>query len=536
MLTNPYDFSAGGGGSAFVPITAPLQQPNGFMFDMSTPLIPTPTSLSTASSATFTTTATATTPGLQQTEGWYQGFADPPPRAQNTLDLGSSEYPTRPWSHYLEGTMTANSRERTLLYHFVDNVLRLVFPILDLHKQGPSRVREILRSLDSNKGYYHCCLSISALHLKTVKKHRGRGLDTEIMRHRYAATWEIAKAYYKDDGHDMVLDATLAMIFFRCFVDSTEADGLMDVSWDEHFMAATSRINQLGLLEANPYTIPTFSVSLSAWVDILGATMLGQRPQFAHTYRAKYVNGISSGLRELMGCEDRIMYVISEIACLENMKQEGAIDDYTICHHASLLQAQLEEDENLASNIALANPMSTNGMIQADQLTRNMTAIFRVASRIYLASLLPGFHHDQQSTTDLVQRVAELLQYIPSGPLGYDRSLTWPMLIAGAFSTQTSDFRIILEQRIQGIGVSSDFGSFARMYTVLQEVWKLSDEPSSPYLNEADLLPPSSTSAYGFDPMSVPSQHIQTIGRPIKKQLIHWRDFMKARDWNYLLI
>ncbi|KAL4815882.1 fungal-specific transcription factor domain-containing protein [Aspergillus spinulosporus] len=537
LFPNMYGFDTGLASSSYVADVSSLQDPNTFLFNpMTTPLIPTPTSLS-GSSTVSAALATPATPALPSEE-WYQGFSNPLPRAQRPLSLGASEFPDRPLSFYVEGKMSSNDRERSLLYHFVDNVLRLVFPILDLHKQGPSRAREILRSLDSNKSYYHGCLSVSAIHLRTVKKQRGKRVERDIMRHRYAAISELQKALYADHSHDMILDATLAMILFYCSVGSPEIDGLPDIGWNEHFTAVTDLVNKLGLVEAtsNPFTVPPFSMSLSSWIDIIGATMLGKSPRFAHAYRNKHLNGISSGLRELMGCEDRIMYLISEIACLDSLKEEGRIDDFIICHHVSALTAQLDHAENAVLNPTPENPMSANGIIQADKLTKNMTAIFRIAARIYLYSLAPGFHPEQQNITALVESVTDLLQYIPSGPFGYDRSLVWPMLITGAFSTPTSNFRIVLEQRIASLGDCSDFGSFGRMYTVLQETWKLSDDTSGPVYTESEpnLFPPmSASSTFGFD-LTLPSP---SVGAPrVKNKPVHWRDVMRAREWHYLLL
>ncbi|RDW69087.1 Zn(II)2Cys6 transcription factor [Aspergillus mulundensis] len=553
LMPTSFGFDAGIGSSAYIPDTAfvpdttTLQDPSVFWFDpTATPLIPTPTSLSelSTSSAAMTTTTTTTTttamttPALQVDE-WYQGFTLP--RAQNALSLGAFEFPDRPLSFYLEGTMASNDRERSLLYHFVDNVLRLVFPILDLHKQGPSRARQILHSLETNKSYYHGCLSVAAIHLRTVKKQRGERVKRDIMNHRYAAISDLNKALYADHSHDTILDATLAQIFFHCFVGSPEVDALPDIEWYEHFEAVTHLVNKLGVMEATPFSPPPFSMSLSSWIDIFGATMRGKSPQFANSYRNKHINGISSGLRELMGCEDRIMYLISEIACLDSLKEEGRINDYTICHHVSALTAQLDHAEQTVVNPTPENPMSATGIIVGDILTKNMTAIFRAAARIYLNSLMPGFHPEQQNITDLVETVTGLLQYIPSGPFGFDRSLVWPFLITGAFSTPTSNFRIVLEQRIAALGDCSDFGNLGRMYSVLEETWKLSDETTEPVYAEptADLLfAPSSSSTFGFDPnvaMSSPSMLVGTTQR-VKKQPFHWRDVMRVREWHYLLL
>ncbi|KKK22569.1 hypothetical protein P175DRAFT_0493180 [Aspergillus ochraceoroseus IBT 24754] len=521
-ITTPYGLNTGAGNSTFIPATSSVQDPTTSALTStvnSTVPPPVPTS--------STTTAPA-----GQSEEWYQGFTDPPLHAPNNAALGSSSGSTsRPLSFYLEAKMTKTDRERSLLYHFADNVLRLVFPVLDIHKDGQSRAREILNSLDSNKSYFHCCLSVSAIHLKTIRKNRGKRVDNDIMRHRYAAVSELCKALNADNGHDTILDATLAMIFFHCSVGSPD-DSMPDIPWNEHFTAVTNLVEKLGFVEPNPYMILPFSMSLSTWIDILGATMLGKSPQFAHNYRIKHLSGVSSGLRELMGCDDRIMYLISEIACLECLKGEGLIDDYTVCNHVAAMTAQLDHAEK-SVDPTLENPLAS-GTVDVGKLTKNMTAIFRVAARIHLYSLLPTFAREQQTTVDLVQNVADLLQYIPSGPSGFDRSLIWPMLITGAFSTPTSSFRALLTERSGALGESSDFGSFGRMYCVLQEVWRLSDDPSPSNYAESGLL--ASSSRPSFDQTALPSPGIDTIGQRNKRPTVHWRDAMRRRGWQYLLI
>ena len=138
------------------------------------------------------------------------------------------------------------------------------------------------------------------------------------MRHRYATVSELCTALNNDTDHVKILEATLGMIFFQCSVGGVD-DGLPDIPWHQHFVAATSLVKKLEL----PYALvhdnsaqlhPPFNMTLTSWIDILGATMLGRAPQFANTYRDKHLSASTSGLCELMGCEDRMMYLISEIA------------------------------------------------------------------------------------------------------------------------------------------------------------------------------------------------------------------------------
>ncbi|KAI9724508.1 MAG: hypothetical protein M1812_000576 [Candelaria pacifica] len=394
--------------------------------------------------------------------------------------------------------------DRRLLDHFIDNVLRLIFPILDVNQHGSARSDVILPALESNKCYLHCCLSISALHLKATERLQGEQIDSDIMRHRYATISELCEALNRDTEHQQILEATLGMIFFQCSVGRPD-DCLPDIPWHQHFLAATSLVQKLDLPRtltsipssdtSSSVTHPPFNMTLTSWIDILGATMLGRAPHFADTYREKHLSSSTSGLCELMGCDDRVMYLISEIACLEALKLEG-MDDIQLCSHIHALADQIAQTEQREP---LSSLYSNTGAIRPRQLSRNMTAVFRLAARIYLCSLVPGFDKTQASIMDLVSKLAETLElYMPSGSEGFDRSLVWPLLIAGGVSTPTSSFRIVFDQRCERLSEHAEFGSFGRMVRLLREVWRQADGE--------------------------------------RGQNVRWRDVMQQQGWDFLLI
>lgn len=394
--------------------------------------------------------------------------------------------------------------DRPLLDHFIDNVLRLIFPILEVNQHGSARSEVILPALESNKCYLHCCLSIAAIHLKSTQGLQSEQIDSDIMRHRYATISELCEALNRDTDHLQILEATLGMIFFQCSVGRPD-DSLPDIPWHQHFQAGSSLVRKLQLPHAMVHVNsanmhPPFNMTLASWIDILGATMLGRSPQFADTYREKNDSGSTSGLCELMGCEDRMMYLISEIACLEALKNTGRVDDMQLCQHIKLLGEHLDLTEPPPGT--LDYPYSPTGAIRPKQLSKNMTAIFRIAARIYLCSLVPGASRYAPSMLGLISRFASTLEYIPSGLDGFDRSLVWPLLIAGSQSTPTSPFRQVFADRISCLGEHADFGSFGRMVRLLQEVWYQSEE-----------------------------------GRPTgERQSVHWRDVMQQKGWDFLLI
>ncbi|GFF37536.1 transcriptional regulatory protein pro-1 [Aspergillus udagawae] len=442
----------------------------------------------------------------------------------------------------LQSNIPVSDHDRPLLDHFIHNVLRIIFPVLEAHQRGHTRAQAILQALETNKCYLHCCLSVAAIHLKTTEGFVGEQIDHDIMRHRFEAVSQLCQALGEDVNHEEILDATLAMIFFHCSVGPAD-DYLPDIPWFDHFQAASNLVNRLGLPTAvpdgNPYLLPPFSMTLTSWIDILGSTMQGRTPQFAHTYRAKHLSGSSSGLRELMGCDDRVMYLISEITCLDALKTEGRIDAMAVCSHVSALGRQLEFTEPVDQT--LEHPFSpATGAIRPEVLTKNMTTVFRIAARIYLCSLVPGFDRNQPSNLNLVAAVANTLNYIPSGPNGFDRSLVWPLLITGAFSAPTSHFRAVLAERASLLGDHADLGSFGRMYRLLQEVWRLTDEPTESYYTPEET---SSSSASSGSPVpkversaSPESNGTGSGMREIKKQQVHWRDVMQRNGWHYLLL
>lgn len=106
----------------------------------------------------------------------------------------------------------------------------------------------------------------------------------------------------------------------------------------------------------------------------------------------------------------------------------------------------------------------------------------------------------------LISRLTEVLGFIPSGPDGFDRSLVWPLLIAGSVSTPTSSFRRVFAERVELLGEQAEFGSFGRMVRLLQEVWRQADAAATAEESNE------------------------------RRQNVHWRDVMRQKGWDFLLI
>ncbi|KAL9096021.1 MAG: hypothetical protein Q9165_001543 [Trypethelium subeluteriae] len=465
-----------------------------------------------SSVSTFSTYQIPPTPhssgfAMHPTESWVQQDYYESRREslnEEPLDFHSFEFPHGPFTPTHQAIIDVDDSDRHLLDHFVDKVLRLIFPILDVNQHGSAGHDVVLPALEKNKTYLHCCLSIAALHMKATERIQGEQIDNDIMRHRYATISELCEALNRDTDHDQILEATLGMIFFQCSV-GRPGDSLPDIPWHQHFQAATSLVHKLDLprhlvdLNAHTDAQPPFNMTLTAWIDILGATMVGRVPSFADTYREKNMAQSAMGLADLMGCDDRVMYLISEIACLEAMALEG-MEPMQLCSHIRYLGDQITAMDPGAGTLATA--FSPTGAIRPKQLRKNMTAVFRCAARIYLCILVPDFDRYSHSITTLVDGLVQAMEYIPAGPEGFDRSLVWPLLIAGSVSLPESSFRNMFHDRCQRLGEASDFGSLGRIKELLKDVWRTNDIAFSRG----------------------------------ERQSIHWRDAMRQKGWDYLLI
>ncbi|KAM7208057.1 putative transcriptional regulatory protein pro-1 [Naviculisporaceae sp. PSN 640] len=524
-----FSFNSPQSAHEFTPFTTP-QMPHDFMFSPFSPYeidvkterqmfvndIPT---LRESTTSTYSTYQTPPPPGTilpsfplegEWTEQVYSERRES--LTEETLNVNFFDFSQGPAMNSQQVALDLDEGDQRLLDHFIQFVLPTIFPILE-SKQGSVSSDLILPALQDNKGYLHCCLSIAAQHYKAAMGLQGEEIDNDIMRHRYATISSLCDALNKDENHQQILEAALGLIFFQCGVGRFD-DTLPDIPWHQHFQAAISLVQKLDLPRIvsdpnEPLTQAPFNMTLTSWIDILGATMQGRAPTFAHTYREKHLSPTNSslGLRGLMGCEDRVMYLISEIACLEALKKDG-MDDMTLCQHVHVLGDQIGLTELNEGVPAL--PFNTNGSLNPEQLAQNITAAFRLAARIYLCSLVPGFSPGQASCIGLVEKLTQVLQFIPSGTAGFDRSLSWVYLVGGSVSVAGSSFRTFFEDRVAQLGDLANFGSFGRVNCLLREVWLQADQQQA------------------TSPVSATSEAPQ--------QYIHWRDVMQMKGWDYLLI
>lgn len=379
-------------------------------------------------------------------------------------------------------------RDEYLLHHFQTVVAPMVFPMLKLNDSHQPHTDLLITPLKSNQAYYHAALSYAAVHIKATHVFVTPELEEDLLRHVQETVKVITGWLSGPTNCSQIAEATLAMIYLRGLVGGPDQDGC-ELPWLSHFQAAKDALARMDVQEAGQ-TLP-----IAAWVDILGSTMTGSKPTYSDMYRENNVANTPLGLSRFAGCDDSILYLISEIACLESYKQENTIDDITLCFHIKSLGDHISANEISAT--PPANVYTAHGSVDGIQLAANMSHVYRIAARIYLCSLLPDFDPSQSNVQNLVDSLADALSFIPAGINGFDRSLVWPLLIAGSVARADSSLRNALVKRAELLEIMAGTGAFGRMRTVLSEVWKINDGQSAK---------------------------------------VHWRDVMKTHNWEFLLI
>ena len=401
--------------------------------------------------------------------------------------------------------MTDN-RDHHLYMHFINHVAKLVFPFVEIDNDFNGSSETLLTAMTSNKCYMHCCLSAAALHLKLSGFVPAEQINHDIMRHRCAAISELCAAFHTGMPPHHFLQATLGMIVFQSAVgsapnaklDASVGDaGLPDILWHQHFDAASDVLRNLDV-GIFPCAELAPSAAIATWIDVLGATMLGRAPMFADTYRQRLEIGAPCGLEQLMGCADGIMYLISEICCLEALAVAG-MEPFLLCEHITYLGEQLT-----LTDACNDDDDDDDALTRAQALARHISSLFRLAARVYLCSLVPDSAQAGERIAALADLAALALGAVPDGPDGHDRCLAWPTLVIGAAAPPASAFRDAVRRRAALLGeAAAAFGSCGAVVRVLEETWRVNDG------------------------LSVDGARGGSV---------HWRDVMRSHGWELLVL
>ncbi|KAK6333109.1 hypothetical protein TWF718_010932 [Orbilia javanica] len=460
----------------------------------------------------------------------------------------------------------------------------------------------IVPMFNDNKSFLHGCLSSTALHLTAtnVSEHQRKGLVTEVFRHRQKSLKSLKHqvANSRDPSERIKIAATVcALISFEVFSRRTD--------WQVHVKAATDCVILLNWCNNRPtHAGQWFIYSRILWLDILSSITSGKRPVFSDFYRELLFykpeerNKVNR-LVEMTGCEDAVLYLISEITCLEcwkfemlplgeysaiqcelirraevfdrdlkqltitDLKNRSPKSEYSYCGYNSVYTSPHadeggesgsdfgdddetdlgskydygddEDDEDAPQEVnevvdgivrrnsnftalessfnhhmSPTSPTETDGgdvfvtegtnKLIEDRGTfrKAVTEAFRIMARVYLRIVAYGFNPLDPECQSLLQEMLAVIDFIPSLYMGYERSIISPLLIVGSLAIRPID-RQIISARLKKTPHMAKYGNLGNVDKILIEIW---------------------SREWVADP----------------RQPMPWRQIMKEKNWEYLMV
>jgi hypothetical protein len=314
-----------------------------------------------------------------------------------------------------------------------------------------------------------------------------------------------------------------------------------------HLKPAVKCIQDLGYLD-NPVQTRSshFQTARVVSLDIMAACTSGMPPLLWQTYHEflskRPVERSRLRLRDVTGCADEVLFLISAAMCLEYQTKSGELSDQERDRWIRKIDRQLLEcypvrflptvagwrDEtmsNHSSPSASSAPSSPEASeffgpeppdfpppeLQQKQCSavaapasalphEAITAAFVLTTRIHIWSMKLGFHPHHDVFRSFVNELIRVTSTIPSGIMGCDRLIVWSLLVGGSLA-ETYDDRTFFVNRVPHL---EPYGVLTAAEKILREVWRVRD---------------------GLE---------MRFGKGVHE--VHWRDIMKQMKCEVLMI
>jgi len=220
-----------------------------------------------------------------------------------------------------------------------------------------------------------------------------------------------------------------------------------------------------------------FIIKTSMWFDVLASATLIRRPMFLGVLRSLYsptnasIDGAPSAtfqqlsMMDVMGCENRIVLALAEIADLACWKLERS--NYGSLSVPELVRRGKNIELMLADNHG--NALWGESTINAG---RYLTSeVFRTSALVYLHSVISGDHPQCPEIVSGIEKTVECLKHAPDIRTARSvvRSVVFSICICGCLTDNPAHRKYFLE-RLQEQQTET-VGNCARVGDLMKEVW-----------------------------------------------------------------
>lgn len=256
-------------------------------------------------------------------------------------------------------------------------------------------------------------------------------------------------------------------------------------NWQMHLLAACNLVQTLHQTSYASSLAPALDFLTGAiiWFDILSCVSTSSLPHLSGHYSRLLGDDDRLMLDRIMGCQNWVMFIISEVA---ELAARGSGPGQTTCivTHSmlnakeSLQQRIIYGKTTLSSQITAVNreyngpPPVTNKEANEHYLILLITNIFANAALVYLhtstASIYPAI-----DVASAVKTTIAAFKLLPDPRM--TRSLVWPLCVVGSTARTKEDQRYFSEISRAAIGDARAFGNSGKALEVLEKAWEMSD-------------------------------------------------------------
>jgi len=343
-----------------------------------------------------------------------------------------------------------------------------VFEVQYLLANRPAIKQMILHSIQTHRASWEVVQILNKLHSKRRRlPHQTDDIPTILQ-------------YLKRTGAGSIDDAMAVLHSVSAYLFNG-GDG----AWDECIDFAASHVEMLlstTLFRAsNPLQYcnekTAFVVKTAIWFDVLASITTGKSPRLRRVIDGLF-NPSRAHLQDLgvpladqcsmlspMGCENDVVWAISEISSLADWKQQqqekGLLSVLELVGRADLISQSL-------CNPVCNQPCRDDGGKTSQYSASN---IFRAAAHLYLATVVSGDFPLVPDVSKQALKVYEAIHMIQEGLQSVVRSTVFAFFLCGCFLTDAKhqeyikDMLLFQEQ-------STEIGNSGSIVNLLDSIWK----------------------------------------------------------------
>ncbi|ESZ90633.1 hypothetical protein SBOR_8983 [Sclerotinia borealis F-4128] len=423
-------------------------------------------------------------------------------------------------------------QEASLMMHYLDHVFFIQFRF---HIPSLSSGRGWLLSLlTRTKPLYHAALSLSAFHRQSLLLEQEGGqaeIDYlhELQHHHNLTLKELQnfiQTHNRNASEQGVFDGNIQILACMCQLISFELFNGGVSNWQVHLRAASELI--LVLHEVSNGSIPgpetllnssqcfnypyvnspesitsTSGVSRDSaaldfftgaiiWMDALACVSTGSHPWLSEFHNrllsAKKPGSSKSDhkiqLTSIMGCENWVMIMISEIAWLGTWRRKHE-QDGTMGFEQQLVVTE----QNIRNRLESKNAETLNELTALRAIHRGtppyyytdlynkhtiyvVTHIFACAALIYLQMVVTD-HVLPEDVDMLLHHTINAMRMIPNPQMF--RGMVWPLSVAGCLASSRQDQEFFRETSRGAVTDSRSFGNSGSALKILEKSWELQE-------------------------------------------------------------